>query len=113
MAYDKGGTIVGMIEDRLGEAAFLDFNRIIYQRYQYQVLRVADYQRELGEYTGNKAYWDDFFHNWLYGSGLSDWSVEKVKVEPLGEKGAGAHFLSALQKQPGGAGTCYVDVLLH
>jgi hypothetical protein len=111
MAYDKGGTIVGMIEDRLGEAAFLDFNRIIYQRYQYRMLRVADYQHELEEYTGNKPLWEEFFHHWLYGAGLSDWSVEHVKVEPLGERGEEGHFLSALHRE--GPGACHVEVLLH
>src|SRR5262249_17378235 len=111
MAYARGGTIVGMSEARLGEAAFLDFNRVIYQRYQYRVLRVADYQRELGEYTGNAAYWDEFFRRWLYGSGLSDWSVEHVKVEPVAERGEDGYFLSLLRKEK--RGPCQVEVLLH
>ena len=80
MCYDKGSKIVGMIEDRLGEASFLDFMRHIYAKYQFRILRVADFQRELEEYTGRS--WEEFFHDWLYGSGLTDWSVEKVKIAP-------------------------------
>src|SRR5262245_26017255 len=78
MCYDKGGRIVGMIEERIGEAAFLDFTRRLCKNYAYRVLRVADFQRELEAYTGRC--WGEFFDNWLYGSGLSDWSVESATV---------------------------------
>jgi hypothetical protein len=80
MCYDKGGRVVGMIEERLGECAFMDFVRRVATRYRYRILRVADFRRELEEYTGLS--WRDFFHDWLYGSGLCDWCVEKVEVEP-------------------------------
>src|ERR1700692_3924083 len=52
MTYDRGGKIVGMIEDRLGEDGFFDFMRLVYAKYQYRILRVADFQRELEAYTG-------------------------------------------------------------
>jgi hypothetical protein len=89
MCYDKGSKIVGLIEDRLGEAAFLDFMRLLYARYQFRVLRVADFQRELEAYTGRS--WEEFFQRWLYGGGFTDWSVETVSVaKEAGEKqGAG------------------------
>jgi hypothetical protein len=80
MCYDRGGRIVGIIEEHLGESAFFDFMRIVYSRYYFRVLRVADFQRELEEYTGRS--WDDFFQHWLYGAGMSDWAVEDVKIEP-------------------------------
>ena len=50
LCYDKGSRIVGMIEERLGAAAFLDFIRIVHGRYRYRILRVADFQRELEQY---------------------------------------------------------------
>jgi hypothetical protein len=81
MCYDKGSKIVGMIEDRLGEAAFFDFMRIVYSKYFFRILRVADFQRELEEYTGQS--WEQFFHDWLYGGGITDWAIEDVKLEPL------------------------------
>ena len=87
MCYDKGGRIVGMIEDRLQEAAFIDFSRCVVKKYQYRILGVADYLHELEAYTGHQAPgaggrtdWREFFEKWLYGPGLSDWSVEKVNV---------------------------------
>jgi len=70
---------VGMIADRLGEDGFFDFMRIVYAKYQYRILRVADFQRELEAYTGRS--WQTFFDEWLYGKGMTDWSVDKVQLE--------------------------------
>jgi hypothetical protein len=67
-----------MIEDRLGEAATFDFFRRLYRRYYFRILRVADFQRELEEYTGQS--WDDYFKNWVYGKGVTDWKVERVEM---------------------------------
>src|SRR6516165_2589874 len=78
MCYDRGSKIVGMIEYRLGEAAFFDFMRIIYNRYQFRIIRVADFERELEAYTGED--WSEFFQHWLYGAGMSDWCIEKVSM---------------------------------
>lgn len=74
--YDRGSKVVGLIEDRLGPTAFLEFMRRIYQKYYFRILRVADFQRELEEYTGQK--WDAFFKDWLHTAGMSDWSVDGV-----------------------------------
>jgi hypothetical protein len=79
MTYDKGMRIVGLIEHRLGADAFLDFIKRVVCRYRYRILRVADFQRELEAYTGSS--WQEFFKDWLYGPGLSDWHIEKVKVQ--------------------------------
>ncbi|MBY0229106.1 MAG: hypothetical protein K2W96_07515, partial [Gemmataceae bacterium] len=85
LAYDKGSRVVGMIEERLGPTAFLDFMRGIVKKYRYRILRVADFRRELEAYTGpmearmGKS-WKQFFRDWLCGPGLVDWAVEKVVV---------------------------------
>jgi hypothetical protein len=80
MCYDKGSRIVGMIEDRLGPPAFLDFMHVVYARYQFRILRVADFRRELEAYTGYS--WQEFFDAWLSGPGITDWAVDKVCVQP-------------------------------
>jgi len=82
MCYERGGKIVGMIEDRLGEERFLDFMRRIYARYHFRILRVADFRRELEEYTGSS--WEEFWQNWLYGAGMTDWCVEDVSIVATG-----------------------------
>lgn len=124
MTYDRGGRIVGMIEDRLGEAGFLDFMSLVYAKYQYRILRVADFQRELEAYTGRS--WQTFFDNWLYGKGTTDWSVEKVKIEEWSaEQGrwqsqswvpfhVDRDFLAAVRGEPVAARErCRVTVLLR
>ncbi|HKB37185.1 MAG TPA: M1 family aminopeptidase [Gemmataceae bacterium] len=99
LCYDKGARIVGMIEERLGEAAFLDFLRIVQHRYRYRILRVADFQRELEAYTGQS--WDTFFRDWLHGPGLCDWCVEKVKITGAGKA------------KKDGESVCHATILLH
>ncbi len=79
MCYDRGAKILGMIEERIGETAFFDFMKLLYTRYQFRILRVADFQRELEEYTGYS--WQEFFDRWLHGVGASDWAIQKVTVE--------------------------------
>jgi hypothetical protein len=114
--YDRGGKVVGMIEERLGEAAFFDFMHRIYQRYGYRILRVADFQRELEEYTGQS--WQEFFDRWLCGKGLTDWAVEKVDVKE--QPGGGCRectwvpdFLSGLHASKQNDQPCTVTVILH
>jgi hypothetical protein len=77
-AYDRGSKIIGMIEERLGEAAFHDFMRGVYRKYQFQIMYTADFQRELETYTGQS--WESFFGHWVRGSGVTDWQVERVQV---------------------------------
>lgn len=81
-AYDRGSKIMGMIEARMGEPAFMDFMRCLFRKYYFRVLRVADFQRELEAYTGYS--WDEFFQQWVHGRGLSDWSVDTVDVKKAG-----------------------------
>jgi hypothetical protein len=83
MTYDRGSKIVGMIEERMGETAFLDFMHLVYKKYQFQILLVEDYRRELEMYTGRS--WKQFFDDWLYSTGMCDWAVENVEVREPGE----------------------------
>ncbi len=76
--YDRGSKVVGMIEERLGEQAFLDFMRHIYSKYQFRILRVRDFQEELEAFT--RSSWDDFFQHWVFGTGRSDWTIERVEI---------------------------------
>jgi hypothetical protein len=81
MCYERGSKIVGMIEHEMGEKAFFDFMRFVYERHAWGILRVAAFQRELEEFTGKS--WKTFFDHWVYGAGLTDWCVEKVNIQSL------------------------------
>jgi hypothetical protein len=102
MTYDRGGKIVGMIADRLGDAAFFDFMRRLYSKYAFRILRVADFRRELEIYTDHS--WKQFFDDWLYGKGMTDWCLERVELEKteLGRRSArtplGHDFLALLHR---------------
>lgn len=78
-AYDRGSKVFGMIETQLGEAAFMDFIQMLVKKYQFKVIQVADFRRELEEYTGRD--WKEFFERWVYGKGMTDWKVEDVTVQ--------------------------------
>ncbi len=79
MTYDRGAKILGMIEERIGTDAFIDFMRLVYAKYQFHILRVADFQKELEHYTGRC--WKEFFDHWLYSKGMTDWAVDRVRVK--------------------------------
>jgi hypothetical protein len=103
MTYDRGGKVVGLIEERLGEAAFFDFMRHVYAAYRFRILRVADFRRELEVYTGHS--WEEFFRDWVYGAGMTDWALTRVQLDPVGGRpGLGQRlaesFLAALHRPP-------------
>ena len=54
-AYDRGSKVVGMIEDRLGEAAFLDFIRGLVREVLVPRAAGRRLQPELEAYTGQRA----------------------------------------------------------
>jgi hypothetical protein len=78
-AYDRGSKVFGMIEARLGEAAFFDFVRGVTQKYSWKVLSAQQLKAELEAYTGQP--WNEFFERWVYGKGTSDWQVESVELD--------------------------------
>lgn len=100
MTYDRGSRVVGLIEQRLGEAAMLDFMRCLFRKYRFRILQVADFQRELESYTGRS--WDEFFRHWVYGAGCCDWVLERVETESL-----------AGPRHPRRAGNDPVRVVVH
>jgi hypothetical protein len=114
MTYDRGGRVVGMIEERLGPVAFVGFMKHIRAKYEYRILRVADYQRELEEYTHQP--WGEFFQNWLYKTGMSDWAIESVHTEALpgpGGSDSGLTPASFLELITGGDGPQRTTIVLR
>lgn len=107
MTYDGGGKILGMIENRLGELAFFDLLRSIYRRYYFRILRVADFQQELETYTGQS--WQQFFDDWLYQVGISDWAIERVRLTWETDQGLSIPILcpQLLRQFPGTGGRTY------
>lgn len=97
-AYDRGSKVFGMIEDRLGEAAFLDFISGLVKKYSWRIITAKQFRAELEAYT--KRDWGEFFDRWVFGTGLVDWSVEKASVEmKSGPRKAPSYSASVIVKQ--------------
>lgn len=79
LAYDRGSKIFGMLSRRMGEEAFLEFLRTIYAKYQFRILTVADFERELAAFTGQD--YSQFFEDWCRTAKITDWKIDKVDCE--------------------------------
>ncbi len=106
-AYDRGSKVYGMIESRLGEAAFFDFIRGLVKTYSFKSLSAVALKRELETYTGKN--WDDLFEKWVYSNGLTDWAIERVEID--GERARRFGPLLPGRRRPDG-GTHTVEVIL-
>ncbi|MEZ6139987.1 MAG: M1 family aminopeptidase [Zavarzinella sp.] len=82
--YDRGSKIMMMIEERIGKMAFNELLRRIYKKYYFQTITVAQFQKELEEYTGRS--WKNFFAEWLTTAGVTDWAVDQVQVNQAADQ---------------------------
>jgi hypothetical protein len=108
-SVERGAKVFGMIEARIGDDAFLAFTRRLAERYRFRILRTTDLRRELEETTGKS--WEDFFREWVFGTGVTDWAVESVIVQesearseprPSGSgRGLGPFTVTVLLRQKG------------
>ena len=84
LAYDRGGKVYDMIENRLGTGRFFEFLRKIYRDYAWKTLSYADFRRELIAFDPSTD-WGDFLDGWLIEHRDLDWSIEKVEVGTAAE----------------------------
>ncbi|MEA2632843.1 MAG: hypothetical protein QOE66_3062, partial [Chloroflexota bacterium] len=99
LAYDRGGKVIGMIHNRLGEDRFFAFFRKIYHDYAFETFRYDDLKRELAAFDPSFD-WAKFLDGWLIEHGETDWSVERVEVgTPAGA--AGDRVVTVELKQSG------------
>ncbi len=100
LAYDRGGKIVEMIRNRLGEERFFDFWRGIYREYAFETFHYADFRRELNEYdpAGN---WPAFLDGWIINHAETDWAVGGVTVGPVEPGGGDARPVTVVLRQDG------------
>ncbi len=80
LAYDRGGKVVEMIRNRLGEERFFAFFRIVYHKYAYKTFHYEDLKRELAAFDPGTD-WPAFLDGWLLEHNETDWSIERVKVD--------------------------------
>jgi hypothetical protein len=79
LVYDRGSKVTSMIHQRLGDEKFFQLFRQVYAKYSYRILFVADFQRELEEFSGQS--WAQFFDDWLRSPKITDWKLLRVQVD--------------------------------
>ena len=79
LVYDRGARVTGLIQKQLGREQFFNFLRQVYRRYEFRILTIDGYQRELEAFTGKS--WEPFFQQWLYESQDADWELAEVTVD--------------------------------
>jgi len=79
LAYDRGGKVVEMIRNRLGEERFFAFFGVVYRKYAYKTFRYADLKRELDAFAPGHG-WAERLDAWLINHEDTDWAVERVHV---------------------------------
>jgi hypothetical protein len=81
LAYDRGGKVIEMVHNRLGDDRFFEFFRKVYHDYAFKTFRYADLKRELAAFDPSFD-WAKYLDRWLIEHGETDWSVERVQVGP-------------------------------
>ncbi len=98
LAYDRGGKVINMVENRLGPERFEAFFRKIYHDYAFKTLSFADFRRELAAFDPGQN-WDDFLDGWLIEHADTDWSVERVSIGGADDKGVHPVTIEVKQKR--------------
>ncbi|WP_435018999.1 M1 family aminopeptidase [Tundrisphaera sp. TA3] len=79
LAYDRGGKVINMVENRLGPDRFFAFFRQVYQQYAFGTFHYAELKRDLAAFDPGTD-WPRFLDDWLVEHKDTDWAVERVDV---------------------------------
>ncbi|MBN1446841.1 MAG: T9SS type A sorting domain-containing protein [Bacteroidetes bacterium] len=74
--YHKGGVVMAMLRDVMGDEAFFDGLRAYGQRHAYDNATSQDLEDVMEEYHGAQLDW--FFDQWVYAPGWPEYVVERV-----------------------------------
>lgn len=80
--YHKGGVVLAMLRDVMGDGAFFDGLRAYGQRHAYGNATTSSFRQEMEEFHGGDLGW--FFDEWVIAAGWPDYTVQRV----LDESGA-------------------------
>jgi aminopeptidase N len=72
-AYQKGGIVLGMLRDVLGDDAFFRTLKYYLHKHEWQSVETADLRIAIEEVTGRNLDW--FFEQWITGRGYPEFEV--------------------------------------
>lgn len=108
ITYDKGSWIMHMLRRRMGDAQFLKMLGELRNRYQYKTMTTAQFRDHAAEFmppSDPDRQLENFFDNWVYGTGIPTLSLTQVF------KGAGAQrSMTVTLRQSGVADEFGIDV---
>ena len=70
ITYEKGSWIIHMLRVRLGDEKFAALLREACRRYRFKTMSTEQFQHLAEEYTDGHASLQEFFDNWVYGTGI-------------------------------------------
>ncbi|HXF26081.1 MAG TPA: hypothetical protein VN610_02345, partial [Bryobacteraceae bacterium] len=68
--YEKGSWIIHMLRVRLGDEKFAALLREACRRYRFKTMSTEQFQHLAEEYTDGHTPLQEFFDNWVYGTGI-------------------------------------------
>jgi aminopeptidase N len=74
--YQKGGTVVHMLREQVGNDVFWKAINIYLNRHKFDNVTTRDLQKAMEEASGQNLKW--FFDQWVYGAGLPHLSVKQA-----------------------------------
>ncbi len=93
-SYQKGGWVLHMLRNEVGEDAFWEGIREYYDRFQYSNALTQDFQKVMEEISGKDLEW--FFQQWVFQGG-----VPELNVDWKYKKKDGQLWLNIKQQQKG------------
>jgi aminopeptidase N len=76
--YQKGGAVIHMLRETVGDKAFWKAINTYLKRHQFENVETDDLRKAMEEASGQKLDW--FFAQWVYGAGYP-----KLEIEPVFE----------------------------
>ena len=84
--YNKGGAVIHMLRETVGDAAFWKGINIYLNRHKFGNVESTDLQKVMEEASGQDLAW--FFSQWVYGVGYPKLDIEQIlRYEHAGIKG--------------------------
>ena len=85
ITYEKGSWIIHMLRVRLGDEKFAAMLREACRRYRFQTMSTEQFQHLAEEYTDGHASLQEFFDNWVYGTGIPklklDYEIHGLEIK--------------------------------
>lgn len=81
LAYDRGGKVVDMIGNRLGEDRYLAFMQKLYRENAFGILHYDELKQSLDEFDPNQS-WPGRLDAWLVQQADTDWEMKSVEIQP-------------------------------